>query len=93
MRCLSALAPKRFIRIQLTVEPGSAFHRNPAKPGVLSDSCAEPHNETMKLKTCDEDPTALRNFTRAMQALFRVSKADVVELKHKPARKKSTKSH
>src|ERR1035437_10492200 len=29
-------------RIQLTAEPGLAFHRNSAKTGGLSDSCAEP---------------------------------------------------
>jgi hypothetical protein len=46
------------------------------------------HNVRMKPKTCDEGPTALRNFTRTMQALFRVPKAEVVEPKHKPASRK-----
>jgi len=31
VRCLSALAPERFSRIQLAAKPGSAFDRNPAK--------------------------------------------------------------
>lgn len=39
-------------------------------------------------KTCDEGPAAKRNFTRTMQALFKVPKSAVVETKHKPARKK-----
>ncbi len=41
----------------------------------------------MKPKTCDEGPTALRNFTRTMQALFRVPKSEVVEAKDKRKRK------
>lgn len=40
-----------------------------------------------KPKTCDEGPTVLRNFTRTMQALFRVPKSAVQEPKHKPSKK------
>ncbi len=40
----------------------------------------------MKPKTCEEGPTALRNFTRTMQALFRVPKAEVIEPKQEPSR-------
>jgi hypothetical protein len=46
----------------------------------------------MKPKTCDEGPTALRNFTRTMQALFRVPKAEVVEPKNKPASSRGRKT-
>lgn len=49
------------------------------------------HDIPMKPKACDEGPSALRNFTRTMQALFRVPKADVVEPKNKSARKKTPK--
>ena len=42
MKRLSALTPERFSRIHLTEVPEPRFHRNPAKPRGLSDSCAEP---------------------------------------------------
>ncbi len=45
----------------------------------------------MKPKTCEEGPAALRNFTRTMQALFRVPKAEVVEPTHKSTPKKTVK--
>ena len=46
------------------------------------------HDKPMKPKTCDEGSTALRNFTRTMQAMFKVPKSAVVEPKHKPAKRK-----
>jgi hypothetical protein len=49
------------------------------------------HKKPMKPKACDEGPTALRNFTRTMQALFRVPKAEVAEPKHKPVGKSTKK--
>jgi hypothetical protein len=42
VRCLSSLPRERFGPIQPTTERKPRFHRSPAKPGVLSDSRAEP---------------------------------------------------
>jgi len=50
------------------------------------------HHKVMKPKTCDEGPTALRNFTRTMQALFRVPKSDVQETKITDAKKTAARS-
>ena len=38
-----SIAPERLGCIQLAAEPKPRFHRNSAKPGVPSDSCAEPN--------------------------------------------------
>ena len=46
----------------------------------------------MKPKIMQEGPTALQNFMRAMQTVFRLPKSTVVEPKHKPrARTKTTR--
>jgi hypothetical protein len=43
MKRLSGLAPERFSGIDLTALPEPRLHRNPAKSGGPSDSCAEPN--------------------------------------------------
>jgi hypothetical protein len=55
----TSIIPERFSRFRLTAEPGSAFHRNPAKPGGLSDSCAEP-SKRLALR-CELVPAKLRD--------------------------------
>jgi hypothetical protein len=44
----------------------------------------------MKTKTFDEGPTALRNFTRTMKAIFRVPKPEIELPKAKPPSGKKT---
>ena len=51
LKPLSARAPEDLDRLRLCAKPGPpgpAFHRNPIKPGRMSDSCAEPKNQTLR---------------------------------------------